>query len=83
MIKQIKDQSAHLIAGIVILLLPLLPWGMVLAGFGIGFVREQGQHWIKDRPNAWKFWNWGRGSWIDMIFWTLSGLVANIILMYI
>lgn len=62
-----------------ILLFPLLPYGFVASGFMLGFVREQGQHWIKDRPNAWKFWNWGKGSWIDIVFWTLSGVTAEYI----
>jgi hypothetical protein len=77
--KQIVDQTAHYIAAIVILLLTLLPYGFIVSGFLIGFVREQGQRWITNRPNAWKFWAWGRGSWIDMTFWTLGGITAEIL----
>jgi hypothetical protein len=77
---QIQDQSAHFIAAICILLLTQIGLlGFILGGFLIGFVREQGQYWIKDRPIAWKFWLWGKGPWFDIVFWTLGGLVAGLL----
>jgi hypothetical protein len=79
--KQITDQFAHFSAAIVILLLPILmPWGFVLSGFIIGFVREQGQEYISKGPGAsWKFWQWHSGRWLDIAFWTLGGLAAELI----
>ena len=79
--KQIIDQFAHFSVAIIILLLPLLlPWGFVISGFLIGFVREQGQEYeIKGQSAAWSFWKWNGGRWLDIAFWTLGGLVAEII----
>ena len=79
--KQVVDQFAHFSIAIVILLLPLLmPWGFVVSGFLIGFVREQGQEYeIKGPKAAWQFWKWGSGRWLDVAFWTLGGLAAEII----
>lgn len=79
--KQITDQFAHFSVAIVILLLPILmPWGFVLSGFMIGFVREQGQEYVSKGPStAWKFWKWHSGRWLDIAFWTLGGLAAELI----
>ena len=79
--KQIIDQLAHFIVAIVILLLPLiLPWGFVISGFLIGFVREQGQELeVNGETVAWKIWKWGKGRWLDIAFWTLGGLAAELI----
>lgn len=79
--KQVVDQFAHFLAAIVILLLPILmPWGFVLSGFMIGFVREQGQEYEAKGPDAaWKFWKWTSSRWLDIAFWTLGGLAAEMI----
>ena len=81
MLKQFKDQTAHFFAAIIMLLMPFVTvGGFVISAFMIGFMREQGQKWISDRPNAWKFWTWGKNSWIDVTFWTLGGLVVELFL---
>ncbi|MEN6411585.1 MAG: hypothetical protein ABFC84_02335 [Veillonellales bacterium] len=79
--KQVVDQFAHFSSAIVILLLPILmPWGFVLSGFMIGFVREQGQEYeSKGQEAAWQFWKWSRSRWLDVLFWTLGGFVAELI----
>lgn len=79
--KQIIDQFAHFSVAIVVLLLPILmPWGFVVSGFIIGFIREQGQEYESKGPNAaWQFWKWNGGRWLDIAFWTLGGLAVEVI----
>lgn len=81
MLKQFKDQAAHFFAAIFILLLPFITvGGFILSAFFIGFTREQGQRWMTDRENAWKFWMWGKNSYLDLTFWTLGGVVLEMLL---
>lgn len=78
--KQLIDQTAHIATALVILLLPQLVFGgFVIAGFLIGFVREQGQHWVSNRAIAWKFWKWGPNSYWDILFWTVGGAAAQLL----
>lgn len=79
---QVLDQLGHFVGAIVVLTLPLLGLlGFALAGFVIGFIREQGQNYVVVRDGAWKFWEWDKDSWIDIVFWTLGGLVAGLIIL--
>lgn len=79
--KQVVDQVAHFLVAMFILLFPLLiPYGFVVSGFLIGFVREQGQEYeASGATAAWSFWNWGNGRWIDIVFWTMGGAAAELI----
>lgn len=70
--KQVIDQTAHLIAAIVILLPVALmhnSFVFVWAGFALGLVREV----TEDGPI------FSKGSILDLSFWTLGGLVAALI----
>jgi hypothetical protein len=77
--KEIIDQLAHYVIGLIVLATPLfVPFGFVISGFLIGFIREQGQELeVNGAKAAWKFWNWGKGRWIDITFWTLAGVTLE------
>lgn len=79
--REFVDQFAHFVVGLIVLATPLfVPCGFVISAFLIGFIREQGQELeAKGSAVAWKFWNWGKGRWIDIFFWTLSGVVLEVI----
>lgn len=80
--KQIKDQLGHFVGAIIVLTLPIIGLlGYILAGFTIGFIREQGQAYVKVQGNAWKFWDWEGDAWLDIVFWTLGGLVAGLLIL--
>lgn len=76
--KQLRDQSAHFIAAIIILALPALcgPFGGALAGFAIGLVREATEEADTVTPRA--LWN-ALHSVLDLTFWTLGGLAAGVL----
>lgn len=78
--KEVIDQIAHYVVGLIVLVTPLfVPFGFVISGFLIGFIREQGQELEANGSKAaWKFWNWGKGRWIDILFWTLAGVTLEI-----
>lgn len=76
--KQIIDQAGHVVGAMLALMIPLLfPYGFVVGGFLIGFIREQGQHYISEGPASWKFWKWEGDSWLDIAFWTTGGAIVE------
>ena len=74
--KQFVDQSAHMTAAIVILALLIANptwWSAMIAGFGIGFIREISEGKSQFTLDKLKFDKW---SVLDMFFWSMGGLVA-------
>ena len=71
--KQITDQVAHFVVAFVIVYLagagdPLL---CAIAGLGCGLIRE----WTEER----KIRKWGKGSYLDLLAWSLGGLAAGLV----
>lgn len=76
--KELIDQSAHALAALVALLPAALwpaPASFAWAGFACGFVREiteEGKITVPHFAHA-------LGSWRDLTFWTVGGLLAGVI----
>ena len=76
--KQYIDQGSHFAAALLILLMFYYGGiiGSALAGFGVGFVRELTEEGDRVTLAAAKA---ALGSWLDLSFWTLGGVVAKVI----
>lgn len=69
-VKQLIDQSAHFLIAFGVIAIALVipgPWNGLLLGFALGVVREATE---KDGLN-WR-------SVLDVVFWSLGGLVAGL-----
>lgn len=75
--KELRDQSAHLIAAVVILL-PLALWPSIVtftvAGFLCGMVREITE---EGTPVTLAKVRSALHSYLDLTFWALGGMVAG------
>ena len=79
LVKQLIDQGAHF--GVALVLVGWLAtdsvwWEGLLIGAFLGVLREISQHGRFVSVEAFKF---GPGSRIDILFWTLGGLVGGFI----
>lgn len=74
--KQIIDQAAHTIAGLVIIIAVLglpFPLGGLLGGAAIGYVREVTEQGVITKNSLFHI---SQRSRLDIIFWALGGLIA-------
>lgn len=76
--KQIIDQSAHFAAAFLAVWLIGLagaafgPFSGLLCGLALGLNREIAQH------DTFRIWTLGKGSRLDLLFWSLGGLIGGL-----
>lgn len=63
---KLLSKIAAYFVGTLALLIPLIPFGFIGAGFLIGVVQERAR-------NS----NWNNDAWINVSLWTLSGITAE------
>jgi len=69
------DQIAHVVVGILVLW-PAAHGHYWMSALLVGVVREVTQMQDKKKYLG-DPWDWGRGRWTDVAFWTLGGIVLQ------